>query len=440
MRLRVNGLLAIALGLCACARPPAVTSRPTSAQVPPLRRSLAFVNGRWFNGDGFEPRTFFSVNGVLEENAPPLVDSTIDLAGGFVIPPFGDSHTHNLDGPYRIDSVAAEYVREGTFYVQVLTNTRSGAESVRSNFNRPCALDVAWANGGITSTLSHPFLAYEPRAMGLNGTDWRTKAAEIRASRKREGDAYWFIDRVADVDAKWPLILAGHPDIIKVFLLDAREDPAVMADSGLPAGHGLRPSVVPEIVRRAHAAGLRVAAHIETSSDFEIAVRTGVDFLAHLPGYNLTQDQPDSAFLIRDDEARLAGARGVVANPTLTWHLVMDGPQRDSAGLVARRRSLARRNIETLQRAGVRMVVGSDWFGATAWPEVQALRSLGPWDNLALLRMWAVATPLAIFPQRRIGMLAEGYEASFLVLQENPLVNFDAVRGIVMRVKQGCGI
>lgn len=171
--------------------------------------------------------------------------------------------------------------------------------------------------------------------MGLFG-DWRAKAEEIRQSRKREGDAYWFIASIADLDAKWPLILAGHPYIAKIFLLDAREHPPVMPDTGLPVGHGLRPSVVPEIVRRAHAAGLRVAAHIERAVDFETAVR-----------------------------------------------------------------------------AGVRMVVGSDWFGATAWNEVQALRSLNLWDDLGLLRLWAVETPQAIFP-RRIGGLDAGRDASFL--------------------------
>jgi imidazolonepropionase-like amidohydrolase len=401
--------------------------------------SLAFVNGQWFTGARFEPRTFYSLSGVLATRAPAHIDRTIDLAGGFVIPPFGDSHTHNLDGPFRIDTVAAQYVREGTFYVQVLTNTRTGADQVRAMFNRSCALDVAYANGGVTSTLSHPFLAYEPRAMGLPyGTDWRTRASEIRQSRRREGDAYWFIDSLADLDAKWPRILAGHPDIIKIFLLDAREHPPAMPDTGLPAGHGLRPSVAPELVRRAHAAGLRVAAHIETARDFETAVRAGVDFLAHLPGYEMTEDQPDSLFEVSNEVAALAGARGVVANPTLTWNLATSGPQRDSAALVVRRRALARRNIDVLRRAGVHLVVGSDWFGSTAWNEVQALRSLGIWDNLGMLRMWAVETPQAIFPGRPIGVLEAGYEASFLVLPENPLVNFDAVRSISRRVKRGC--
>jgi hypothetical protein len=131
---------------------------------------------------------------------------------------------------------------------------------VRSRFEGPCSLDVVYANGGITSTLSHPFLAYEPRAMGLF-TDWGSHAAAIRASRIRENDAYWFIDSQQDLARKWPEIEATNSGIIKVFLLDAVEAAPDLEDTGLPhGGRGLLPSLVPQIVRRASEAGLRVAA------------------------------------------------------------------------------------------------------------------------------------------------------------------------------------
>lgn len=42
-----------------------------------------------------------------------------------------------------------------------------------------------------------------------------------------------------------------------------------------------------------------------------------------------------------------------------------------------------------------------------------------------------------IFPKRRVGYLKEGYEASFLVLNADPLQDFAAVQKIEMRVKQG---
>jgi imidazolonepropionase-like amidohydrolase len=48
-----------------------------------------------------------------------------------------------------------------------------------------------------------------------------------------------------------------------------------------------------------------------------------------------------------------------------------------------------------------------------------------------------VTTPQAIFPKRKLGVLEPGYEASFLVLRGDPLVDFAATRAISLRVKRG---
>jgi hypothetical protein len=172
--------------LCLISLTGSIAPRVARIATPPAAGpSYAFINGRWLVANRFVRRTRWSVNGLLSDTRPARVDSTIDLSDGWVTPPFADAHTHNLDGPFNLDSVRASYIREGTFYVQVLTNSRSGADRVRARWNRPCDLDVAYANGGLTSTLSHPFLAYEPRAMGLyDYAEWPRRAA-IRASRRR---------------------------------------------------------------------------------------------------------------------------------------------------------------------------------------------------------------------------------------------------------------
>ena len=41
-------------------------------------------------------------------------------------------------------------------------------------------------------------------------------------------------------------------------------------------------------------------------------------------------------------------------------------------------------------------------------------------------------------PEPAVGHLEPGAEASFLVLERDPLRDFDAVRAIRLRVKQGC--
>jgi imidazolonepropionase-like amidohydrolase len=51
--------------------------------------------------------------------------------------------------------------------------------------------------------------------------------------------------------------------------------------------------------------------------------------------------------------------------------------------------------------------------------------------------MWSVNSAETIHPRRKIGQLREGYEASFIVLRGNPLENFDHVKDIHQRFKQG---
>jgi imidazolonepropionase-like amidohydrolase len=73
----------------------------------------------------------------------------------------------------------------------------------------------------------------------------------------------------------------------------------------------------------------------------------------------------------------------------------------------------------------------------TAAVEAFALDSLGVFSSSELLRMWCDTSARTIFPTRRIGALREGYEASFLVLKDNPIADFNNVRSILRRFKQG---
>ena len=83
------------------------------------------------------------------------------------------------------------------------------------------------------------------------------------------------------------------------------------------------------------------------------------------------------------------------------------------------------------------MAVGTDDNNRTVVEEAENLRRLGVFDTLTLLKMWTTDTPLVIFPGRRVGQLKEGYEASFLALDGNPVEDFASVRKISFRFKQG---
>ena len=178
-------------------------------------RTYRFDNGRWFNGKRFEKTTFYSIGGFLSKKKLQKVDETVDLKGGFVIPPFGDAHTHNLDGLFNLDRLIKMYMDEGTFYVQVLGNNSSGSRDARPKLNQPDTPDVVYANGMLTRTFGHPFMVYEPLAMGIySPAEAYRRVEEVKKSRLALGGSYWFLDTVQDVDTYWSKILSARPDLI----------------------------------------------------------------------------------------------------------------------------------------------------------------------------------------------------------------------------------
>jgi len=94
------------------------------------------------------------------------------------------------------------------------------------------------------------------------------------------------------------------------------------------------------------------------------------------------------------------------------------------------------RPVECVQNK-VPLAIGSDDVTDTSIKEIEYLQTLGMLDNLTLLRMWSETTPRTIFPNRQIGALREGFEASFLALEGDPLKDFHNVRRIKVRFKQG---
>ena len=99
--------------------------------------------------------------------------------------------------------------------------------------------------------------------------------------------------------------------------------------------------------------------------------------------------------------------------------------------------ALQRDQIRTLHAAGARIALSGHNWRTTARREAEHFRAHDFFDLRTLLNLWTTTTPQAIFPDRQIGRLAPGYEASFLVLGTNPLDDFDMVGTIRQRVKQG---
>jgi imidazolonepropionase-like amidohydrolase len=398
--------------------------------------SVEWRHGRWFDGERFVAATRHTVDDRFVAAPPARIDRVVELGGRFVVPAYGDAHHHGIDSADGLDDKITVFLEAGIFYVK---NPNAIAElltpAVRARLNRPDSIDIVFALGGLTGPGGHPaplhgYLAGLGVFPGLAPADM-------------EGRAYHLIGSEADLEAKWPRLLAARPDFIKTFLLFSEEfdgvPPLARETDGLP-NRGLEPKVLAAIVRKARSAGLRVSTHVDTARDFTHAVAAGVDEINHLPQPDPRFSADLSAYVIDPAVARRAARQGtsVVTTASTTERL---SPSLPRAWLPAMRANQAA-NLRTLREAGVAIAIGSDAISGerrfvTARDEVRFLAQHSLLDNLALLRAWAIDTPRTIFPDRRLGGLDPGYEASFLVLGADPLADPENLHRISMRVKAG---
>lgn len=417
----------------------AVPGCGSDVPVPDGVPTAAYVGGLWWNGEGFETRTVYTVGDTLVFRTPSRIDREVDLAGGWVVPPFGEAHAHHFEAPGLSEAMNEQLLVQGVFYGMSLTNWADRKEDVLPFYERAETIDVAFADLGLTASYGHPIMVYENLAR--QRFDFDATEVELFHDRRGEGRAYLIFDSVDDVDAKWPQVIASRPDLLKIFLLVTERWEEIARDT-TRLGGGLRPEVARALVSRAHEEGLRVSAHVETAHDFRLAVEMGVDVIAHLPGYQVRIDPADledvpAAYRVSEASSRISAAdaelaaeRGVIVIPT-----PISPP--DEAGLREEARAFFSEQLGTLRDAGVVMAIGSDAFGGTPLGEVTTLASLDVFSNEELLEMWGRNTAQAIFPERRVGRLAPGYEASFLVLACHPVSDLDCVQDIRHRVKEG---
>ena len=391
---------------------------------------------RWWNGEGFEPRTMHVAGGRFVQRPPGRADSVLDLSGAWVVPPYGEAHTHSP--AYSRERVEA-FERAGVFYAMIMNVHASTWAENASWFEGPVEATATVA--AFTAPNGHPV------QFGLRG-----------GGRLEEFDGDWItaVASEADVEAKWAATAALNRDFIKTFLLYSDRYEERASDETIPPRYrGMDPALLPGLVRRAHAAGLRVATHVRTRHDFAVAAAAGTDILAHLPGFSMGPgsleefDDPDRRADLEDpDRFRLtpadvaaavgAGVTVITTIGSLGQPLPEDIDPDARAyveGLWRVRRDILAHNLRLLRDAGVTIAIGSDAGEGDPVEEALVVHELDVFDPAEILHMLAAESPRLIFPERRIGRLEEGFEASFLALEANPLEDMAALRRIRLRFK-----
>ena len=108
-----------------------ISGASPSLHNPQPTKTYAFMNGRWFDGKGFEAATWYSVQGRLTRTPPHGPVDMVDLSGLFIVPPFGEAHNHNVEGSWNLQAVSARYLRDGVFYVKIPNNVREFGVQIR---------------------------------------------------------------------------------------------------------------------------------------------------------------------------------------------------------------------------------------------------------------------------------------------------------------------
>ncbi|MDX1706735.1 hypothetical protein [Pseudidiomarina sp.] len=383
-----------------------------------------YKNGYWYQNGAFRAMDRYVEDGRFVELGDGAAAEVVDLGGGYVIPPYAEAHNHNLQSPWLAENYAPAYHQKGIFYAAMLCGNHRTAAKTRQTLKEGGLVDVVLAGACISSSDGHPL------RMAINSR--RTEDFEPNPEDLYDR-SYIVIDSPEEVAQKWPLIEAGSDDLVKIILVhheraERRNNETFFGVNGLAA------ETVKALVPFLQARGRRVAAHTESAADFALAVAAGVDWIAHLPGYNWWEGHTAADYRLSDQSVAQAAEKNILVIPTAGVVALMGDKSVDRLQAVA---ALQRDNLQRLREAGVTLLTGSDRFDADVLSEVDYLAGLDMFTRFELLEMLVHVTPRALFPERRVGRLEEGYEASFLVLGGNPIVDFAHLRNIRLRVKRG---
>ncbi len=411
MRLLLPLILAAALP--ALAQTP--SDSPFKASAP---LSFELKNAQWFDGQGFKRGTLYVENGKFTAAKPKRVNRRMDLKKQFLIPPLAEAHNYNLQNDWGVTHYAQRYLNDGVFYAAMLCADPDSVDSVRERLNQPDSPDVLFVTACLTSSDGQPLGALLASSPGKKIADFADKAVLL-------------MDKPDDVERKWPLIAPRHTDAVKL-VLSYSERHELRSKPEWAGRLGMNGETSAAVVARAHKAGLRVIAHVDSAADFDTAVRAGADWIAHLPGtVNPTHENPER-YLISAEAAQLAAQqKTAVITATASSALFKMSPE-----ALAALRSVQARNLQTLKAAGVSLLLGSDVFTDTALIELRELLATQLFSPAELLKIASIDTPRALFPKRQLGCFEPGCEATFLLLATDPLLDLAAMMPL-LRVKQG---
>lgn len=377
--------------------------------------SMILSGARVWTGTDFVEQSLFIEDGQFVSEASESAARRVDLSGLFLVPPYADAHVHHFTVAETAAASRELFLSRGFFYLANLCGPHGARKQTAAHTNRPSGVDVLFAHGAITGMSAHPVPLYRTlhkRRGQPEETFWET----------HDDNSFYRVDSLKTLERKLDLLVATQPDLLKV--MQSRVSRRVPGSI-----ESLDPDFLPVIVDRAHDEGLRVVAHCDDAEDFAHVLHSGVDWLAHMPGFGRRAGEPLEEFLLSVELARAAAEAELVVITTVGAY---DEDREDNSPA----QEAVDRNLATLRTAGVTLAFGSDdWFGPET--ELRALSTHGGLRPVELLKMLCETTPRVLYPDRAVGSLSPGSEASLLALAADPREDRANLQGIVFMVKQG---
>lgn len=419
-----------------------------------LQSIVVLVNGTVIDGTGAPPRPnavieirddrIASVSTMDDYQIPEGAD-VVDMTGKWLLPGLIDSHTHLLDSgslytsPDDYDLTARVPHDEMRRRIRERIPTTlesylcSGVTTVASLGGPRWELEVARTSTAPHVLTTGPFLANFPVG---EVTLWTVEDPGLVELTSPE-----------DARAKVRDLYARGVDLIKV---------------GFGAGPGLtREDFLPKLealVDEAHRAGLRVAMHAEELETAKMAVRAGVDVLAHTIVDRVVDDEllalaAESGVVsmtglghfdryreVLDGSVELLPIETRCGDPRViaSWDDLADIPESerpDMPGAIAwgssdEARTILATNVRKMHEAGIKLAAGSNGgnIGTLQGPsfhrELHRLADAGV-PNEAIVIAATADAARALGLEAELGTLTAGKLADVLVLSADPLVDVD---------------
>jgi imidazolonepropionase-like amidohydrolase len=358
-----------------------------SSPVAGAQCDLALTNANVWNGIAYEKRSVAIKGGRFTNDAS--MPTSIDASYLYLTPPFADVHTHVIDTPRGPDDRTHQrHIAQGIFYALNPNNVRPQGPTPPAMTGQ---VELQATGGGVTRTGGHP----QPLYTGLaqRGFLGGLKVEDL------PGRAFHLADTPEQARAAVRKVKTNGASIIKLYLLRHTS-----RDSD-----GLSGASFDAAVSEAKTLGLRQIVHIEDAADFRRAVAAKVTALGHMPYAVPTAEHPADSFRITAADAAAAAAAGIVAVPTAT----VGAMQSDGAKLAAVL-AIQRHNLSMLRNAGVKIAIGADQYSLGMHDEITTLRSFALFETADIIAMATKNGAELAFPGRKLGRIADGYEASFV--------------------------